>query len=289
MRDGQYIATVPIKTTPVEDIITMMVNRKLTEQFPREAHTPGEVVLEVQNLKCGKSVKNVSFVARKGEILGFAGLMGSGRSETMRAIFGADIPEGGTIKINGKTVVNRSPAEAIAHGIGFLTEDRKNQGLILRQSVKNNITLTNLEGVMNKFGKIRLHAEEAVANQFIKELQIKTPGANQKVMYLSGGNQQKVVLAKWLNRDCKILIFDEPTRGIDVGAKAEIYKLMNKLVDRGIAVIMISSELPEILGMSDRIYVMHEGEITAELEIKNADQDTILKYASGARQFAEAI
>ncbi len=190
MRDGQYIATVPIKTTPVEDIITMMVNRKLTEQFPREAHTPGEVVLEVQNLKCGKSVKNVSFVARKGEILGFAGLMGSGRSETMRAIFGADIPEGGTIKINGKTVVNRSPAEAIDHGIGFLTEDRKNQGLILRQSVKNNITLTNLEGVMNKFGKIRLHAEEAVANQFIKELQIKTPGANQKVRYLSGGNKQ---------------------------------------------------------------------------------------------------
>lgn len=286
MRDGQYINTVQIADTKVDDIITMMVNRKLTEQFPREDHTAGEVILEVKNLKCGKFVKDVSFVARKGEILGFAGLMGAGRSETMRAIFGADIPESGTIKINGQEVINKNPAQAIANGIGFLTEDRKNQGLILRQSVKNNITLTNLEAVMNPLGKISYGKEDTIAKKFIKDLLIKTPGPAQKVMYLSGGNQQKVVIAKWINRNCKILIFDEPTRGIDVGAKAEIYKLMNRLVESGISIIMISSELPEVIGMSDRIYVMHEGEITAELGMKNNDQDTILKYASGARQSA---
>lgn len=284
LRDGQYIGTVEISGTAMDQLITMMVGRELKDLFPRTDHTPGDVVLKVQNLKCGKFVKQVSFEARKGEILGFAGLMGSGRTETMRALFGADVAEAGQIYIEGSEVKIKSPQEAISHGIGFLTEDRKNQGLILGQTISYNISVTNLNQILKKLNGLKildLKKEAQNVEKLSRDLLIKTPSVLQLVKNLSGGNQQKVILAKWLNRDCKILIFDEPTRGIDVGAKAEIYKLMNELVGQGVCIIMISSELPEILGMSDRIYVMHEGVITGELSRQEADQDLILRYATG--------
>ncbi|PAB58965.1 sugar ABC transporter ATP-binding protein [Anaeromicrobium sediminis] len=281
MRDGEYIGTVNVKDTTVDEMIEMMVGRTLNDKFPKKYVKKGETILEVKNLKAGKMVKGVDFHVKKGEIVGFAGLMGAGRSETMKAVFGADPIEDGEIYIENELVQINKTGEAINLGIGFLTEDRKNQGLVLELSVRDNISLTNLDKVLNKFKLINLNDEKNICHKYVEDLKVKTPTISQKVKFLSGGNQQKVVLAKWLNRNCKILIFDEPTRGIDVGAKVEIYKLMNELVSQGVAIIMISSELPEILGMSDRIYVMHEGHITGELDRGEATQDKILKYATG--------
>ena len=225
---------------------------------------------------------DISFSAYSGEILGVAGLVGAGRTETMRAIFGADKIDGGTVKVFGKPVKISSPKEAIRAGLGLLPEDRKQQGLVLILSVLQNISMASLDRLMGSLGLLRLKEEKKQAKTYVDRLRILTPGIDQQVQYLSGGNQQTVVLAKWLASQSKVLIFDEPTRGIDVGAKVEVYNLMNSLIQNNVAVIMVSSEMPELLGMSDRILVMHEGCVAAEFERAEATQEKILAAAMGA-------
>ncbi|WHH61012.1 sugar ABC transporter ATP-binding protein [Petroclostridium sp. X23] len=283
LRDGQYVGTVNVKETSIDGLIQMMVGRTLNEKFPKECAPVGAKSLEVRNLNQGKRLKNVSFHVNKGEVVGFAGLMGAGRTELMRAIFGADPVDSGEIFVNGEKVTIKSPKDAIKNRIGFLTEDRKHQGLVLKLDVKQNITLSNLEKI-TKNTAISFSEEKELCDQLVKDLNIKTPALHQKVKFLSGGNQQKVVLAKWIATQSDILIIDEPTRGIDVGAKVEIYKLMNELTKQGATVIMVSSELPEVLGMSDRIYIMHEGKITGELTRQEATQEKVLHFATGGNK-----
>jgi ribose transport system ATP-binding protein len=281
MRDGKYIDTVDIRTTSLDEIIRMMVGREIYATGGETSKTKhDEIVLEVKNLNQGKNLKDINFTLKKGEILGLAGLMGAGRTEVMRAIFGADAKDSGKIFVNGKRVHIRSPRDAVKHGIGYLSEDRKRYGLALKLSVKDNVVLSNLKKFSNAIGFVSKKKVEIEGDEKVKLLQVRTPSLNQKVKNLSGGNQQKVVVCKWLTRDCDILIFDEPTRGIDVGAKGEIYKLMNKLVKEGKSIIMISSELPEILRMSHRVITMCEGRITGELDIDEATQENIMKYAT---------
>lgn len=284
MRDGQYVETVNTADTEIDHIIKAMVGRVIYEE-PKTSSTvaaDAPVVLKVQNLK-SREVKNVSFELKKGEILGFAGLMGAGRTETARLICGADPMSSGDIYVDGKKVDINDPRDAVKCGIGYLSEDRKRYGLAVGLSVTNNAVLSSLDD-FTSFGLISNKKTKAAANKYIKKINIKTPSNEQLVKNLSGGNQQKVVLAKWLIRDSSILIFDEPTRGIDVGAKSEIYKLMNELVNEGKSIIMISSELPELLRMSDRIAVMCEGSITGFLDIKDATQEKIMKLATLRRQ-----
>ena len=281
MRDGQYVDTRDVKDITKDDIIRMMVGRELTNEFPKEIFDRGEERLAVKNLSRRGAFENVSFSLYKGEIVGLTGLVGAGRTEVARAIFGADAIDGGQLSLDGKDVSVRTPQEAIRHGIGLLTEDRKNQGLVLGMTVRENTSIANLKELV-KLMFIDRKRERAVAEQYVKELQIKTPSVEQTAQNLSGGNQQKVVLAKWLFTQSKILIFDEPTRGIDVGAKVEIYKLMNELVRQGVAVLMISSELPEVLGMCDRVLVMHEGKLAGELSRSEATQERIMKLATGS-------
>lgn len=280
LRDGTWVDTKPVSDTDREDIIRMMVGRELQDTIPKVAAEQGNVALEVRGLVRTGAINNVSFSVRRGEILGIAGLVGAGRSEVARAIFGADPLEHGQILIDGRPVVIRSPQDAIRQGIGLVTEDRKALGLILGMAVRENVSLANL-GVLARLGFVSKRREKQVADDYVRDLLIKTPSIEQAVQNLSGGNQQKVVLAKWLFTKSKILIFDEPTRGIDVGAKTEIYQLMNKLAADGAAIIMISSELPEVLGMSDRILVMHEGEIAGELSREEATQEKIMHLATG--------
>lgn len=281
MRDGQTVGTEAASEVTRKDIINMMVGRTVFEK-PKEKSMVAEsapTVLSVHNLAAGNQVKNVSFDLRKGEILGFAGLIGSGRTETARAIFGADPRDSGRIEVNGKPVHISSPADAVAHGIGYLSEDRKRFGLAIGMSVSDNAVLASFahfgRGVFLDSRKIKKTTAE-----FVDRLSIRTPSIKQIVRNLSGGNQQKVVIAKWLIHNSDILIFDEPTRGIDVGAKGEIYSLMNELVEQGKSIIMISSELPEILRMSDRVAVMCEGRITGVLDIAEASQQEIMRYAT---------
>lgn len=281
MRDGQYVDTRDVKDITKDDIIRMMVGRELTNEFPKEIFDRGEERLAVKNLSRRGAFENVNFSLYKGEIVGLTGLVGAGRTEVARAIFGADAIDGGQLSLDGKDVAIRTPQEAIRHGIGLLTEDRKNQGLVLGMTVRENTSIANLKELV-KVMFIDRKRERAVAEQYVKELQIKTPSVEQTAQNLSGGNQQKVVLAKWLFTQSKILIFDEPTRGIDVGAKVEIYKLMNELVRQGVAVLMISSELPEVLGMCDRVLVMHEGKLAGELSRAEATQERIMKLATGS-------
>jgi ribose transport system ATP-binding protein len=282
LRDGQYVGTVNVPEITIDDLIQMMVGRSLEEKFPKEfAEVKGEAI-RVEHLNSGKFLKDVSFVAKRGEVVGFAGLMGAGRTEVMRAVFGADIRDSGDIYINGEKVNIKSPSDAIKYKIGFLTEDRKHQGLVLKLSVKENTTLACLDKISHKFG-FNLKKEEEISQKLVEDLNTKTPSLLQKAKFLSGGNQQKVVLAKWLASESDIIIFDEPTRGIDVGAKVEIYKIMNELTKKGCSIIMISSELPEVLGMSDRIYVMHEGRITGELSREEATQEAIMSLATGGK------
>lgn len=280
LRDGQYVGTVTVKETTIDKLIQMMVGRSLNEKFPKEIAEIGDESIRVTNICRGNVLRNASFYARKGEVVGFAGLMGAGRTELMRAVFGADKIDSGEIYINAKKATIKSPKDAIRFGIGFLTEDRKHQGLVLKLDVKQNITLSSLEKIISNTA-INFRKEKIICKKLVEDLNVKTPGLYQKVKFLSGGNQQKVVLAKWLATDSNILIIDEPTRGIDVGAKVEIYKLINKLTKAGNTVLMVSSELPEILGMSDRIYVMHEGEVTGELAREEATQERILHCATG--------
>jgi ribose transport system ATP-binding protein len=281
MRDGQYVDTRDVKDINKDDIIRMMVGRELTNEFPKEIFEIGEERLAVKNLSRRGAFENVTFALHKGEIVGLTGLVGAGRTEVARAIFGADAIDGGQLCLDGKDVAVRSPQEAIRFGIGLLTEDRKNQGLILGMTVRENTSIANLKELV-KFLFIDRKRERSIAEKYVKDLQIKTPSVEQTAQNLSGGNQQKVVLAKWLFTESKILIFDEPTRGIDVGAKVEIYKLMNELVREGVAVLMISSELPEVLGMCDRVLVMHEGKLAGELSRAEATQERIMKLATGS-------
>ena len=282
LRDGKVIGTHQTNQVTKTQLIHEMVNRELTEQFPKKSTKIGVEVFRVQGLKRNGVLNNISFKLHKGEVLGIAGLMGSGRTELARALFGADKIDSGKILINGAVRKLNSTRQAINSGIGFLTEDRKSQGLILLLSVKDNICLPSLER-FSRFGFMQMEKEILTTNKYLQELHIKTPGFKQKVLYLSGGNQQKVVLSKWLCSQADILIFDEPTRGIDVGAKVEIYKLMNQLAAEGVAIILISSELPEILGMSERILVMHQGSITGELSAEEATPEKILQFALGER------
>lgn len=281
MRDGRYVNTVNTKDVTIDQIISMMVGRTIYETAPEIPQSMNqEVVLEVKNLNRGTVIKNVSFNLKKGEILGFAGLMGAGRTEVARAVFGADPYESGDVYIHGKPVHIHSPQDAVKNGIGYLSEDRKRYGLTLGMDVETNIVLASLNKFLDFSGWVNSGSIRAAAGHFVDALSIKTPSLQQKVKNLSGGNQQKVIVGKWLTADTEILIFDEPTRGIDVGAKSEIYKLLNDLAAQGKAIVMISSELPEILRMSHRIVVMCEGRITGELTAGEATQESIMRYAT---------
>ncbi|WP_248925085.1 sugar ABC transporter ATP-binding protein [Paenibacillus hamazuiensis] len=280
MRDGCYIDTVRTAAVTTDRIISMMVGREIYHASgPAEIADRGEMVLEVKGLTRGTAVKDVSFSLKRGEILGFAGLMGAGRTEVARAIFGADPKDAGDIFVHGQRVEVNNPHDAVRHGIGYLSEDRKRFGLMTDMDVKANIAVSSFDKFRH-FGWMDDARIERTAERYADDLKIKTPSVHQQVKFLSGGNQQKVVIGKWLERDCDILIFDEPTRGIDVGAKSEIYKLLEQLVRQGKAILMISSELPEILRMSHRIIVMCEGRITGELSREEATQEKIMKYAT---------
>lgn len=281
MRDGTYVGTLITNDCTKDDIINMMVGRVIYEDPKTESSVAKDapIVLKVENLNAGRMVQDVSFELRKGEILGFSGLMGAGRTETARAIFGADPKTSGTITINGKKVEINSPEDAVKCGIGYLSEDRKRYGIVVQKSVAENSTMATMENFVKGLF-INKKAENKAAQDYVDSLATKTPGVDQLVVNLSGGNQQKVVIAKWLIRNCDILIFDEPTRGIDVGAKNEIYKLMNRLAEEGKSIIMISSEMTEILRMSDRIVVMCEGKKTGEIGIEEASQETIMNMAT---------
>ncbi len=282
IRDGEYIWTKNISDTDNDDLIAGMVGRTLENQFPKEFGTKGECFLKAEHLVEGGVLDDVSFEAYGGQILGFAGLVGAGRTETMRAIFGADPLDGGKVYIHGKEVKIKTPSDAIKAGIAFLTEDRKGQGLVLAQTIRTNLILANMKGFSNgPFLDDKKILESGEKN--IAALRIKTPSIDEIVGQLSGGNQQKVVIGKWVNTDADIFIFDEPTRGIDVGAKVEVYNVMNDLVKQGKCVIMISSEMPEILGMSDRVIVMRGGKVMADVDrdSKHFNQEDLMKAAWG--------
>ncbi len=281
MRDGTYVGTLITKECTKDDIINMMVGRVIYEDPKTESKVPEDapVVLKVEHLNAGKMVQDVSFELRKGEILGFSGLMGAGRTETARALFGADAKESGDIYINGRKIEIKSPEDAVKNGIGYLSEDRKRYGIVVGKTVAENTTMASMKDFMKGIF-INKKKEDEVAWEYVRSLKTKTPTVDTEVVNLSGGNQQKVVIAKWLTRNCDILIFDEPTRGIDVGAKSEIYTLMNELVAQGKSIIMISSEMTEVLRMSDRIVVMCEGRKTGELDISEATQENIMHMAT---------
>jgi len=282
MRDGKSVDTKPIPDTNFDEVVRKMVGRELTERYPARHPVPGDVVLEVKNISSKGKFENVSFSVRAGEIVGMSGLMGAGRTEMMRAIFGLDPLDSGEIWVRGKKVNIRKPDDAVKHGIGFITEDRKDEGLVLDFSVRENMALTNLFSFSSK-GFISAKKELDFVDTLTKRLQIKTHTTETPARNLSGGNQQKVVIAKWIGIGPSVLILDEPTRGVDVGAKREIYQLMNELTERGVAILMVSSELPEVLGMSDRILVVHEGRISGEVSGENATQEQIMTLATGGQ------
>lgn len=280
-RDGQYVGTYLPGEINREQLIVKMVDRELKEIYPKRTPNPGEEVLRVEGMSRAKEFSRISFSLHKGEILGLAGLMGSGRTELVETVFGIHRADAGELYINGKKTVVNSPKKAIAHGMGMITDDRKYKGLVMPLSVEDNILLPNLQD--HVFGSIFLKSGsmKGAGDEYIKKLHIKTPSARQLVRNLSGGNQQKVVLAKWLAKQANILIFDEPTKGIDIGAKAEFYQLISELADAGMAIIFISSEMEEIIGMSDRILVFHEGQISGELNKSEISQESILSLAIG--------
>lgn len=280
IRDGQYIGTRNLNEITMDELVNMIVGRSLEDKYPKHKRKIGEIVLEARNVRRGNVVNADHFYVRKGEILGISGLVGAGRTELMRCIFGADHPDSMELWIEGKPVKIRSVIQAIRNGIGYATEDRKRDGLALGLDVQYNTNMAHLPQ-LSRFGFLDDKEGARNAKKYVELLHTKTPSIHQLCGNLSGGNQQKVVLAKWLCNDVKVLIVDEPTRGIDVGAKYEVYELFNRLSDQGVAIIMISSELPEILGMSDRILVIHQGEINGELDAKTATQEQILYLAAG--------
>ena len=280
LRDGEHVATDEVKNVDKDLIIRWMVGRDLVNTYPARTTSPGEVILEVRNLSRRGVLHDISFDLRRGEILGIAGLVGSGRTELVRALYGADPVDEAQVTLRGETVNVLSPKESIKNGLGLLPEDRKQEGLILEQSIKSNVTLSNLKRVLR--GLLINHGDEKkMVDSYIQSLAIRTPSNQSLAKNLSGGNQQKVVLAKWLFTDSDILIFDEPTRGIDVGAKYEIYQLMNQLTENGKSIIMVSSELPEIIGVSDRVLVLHKGRITGEHLREDLNQELIMRNAAG--------
>lgn len=280
LRDGQYITSLDFKDTTLKEIISYMVGREIKEKFPRIKRDIGEKILEVKNLNAGNILRDINFSVFEGEIVGVAGLMGAGRTEMTRAIFGADHKSSGQIFIDGVEVSINKPLDAIKAGIVLAPEDRKKDGLCTKLSIRENISLPNLDILAHKLGIVNSKKEEEMVQKAVENLDIRLANAEVNADSLSGGNQQKVVVGKWLSRNSRIVIFDEPTRGIDVGSKVEIYNLMNELKSKGIGVLFVSSEMPEILGISDRIIVMAEGKITKELDIKDATQNIILEYAT---------
>jgi len=282
LRDGRHVSTDDFSATSVEQIVERMVGRALDDKFPpRSAVATTEVLMSVQGLSRRGAFHDVSFELRRGEILGFSGLMGAGRTEVARAVFGADAIDAGTVRLGGQALRIHNPQDAIRHGIAYLSEDRKSHGLALPMTLAQNVSLANIAGVAGPLGFIRFDEEDAVARRYVASLDIRTSSTRQVVRLLSGGNQQKVVIAKWLFRNSRVLFFDEPTRGIDVGAKYAIYKLLDDLAAAGIGVVLISSELPEILGMTDRVAVFHAGRIAAVLETRRTTQEEIMHHASG--------
>jgi ribose transport system ATP-binding protein len=285
-RDGNYIDTLITKDTKISKIISLMIGREVAQDLRPERvrkFSDKDIALEVKGLSTKNLLKDVSFQLHKGEILGFAGLMGAGRTELALAIVGKDQITEGQIIVDGKNVKINNPSDAVNNGIGYLSEDRKRFGVLLNQDVKFNLVLSNLRKLTGKFGFVNSNKSKLSSTDTVKNLSIRTPSIDQMVKNLSGGNQQKVVIGKWLTRETDILIFDEPTRGIDVGAKDEVYKLLQELANQGKSIIMISSELPEILRMSDRILVMCEGRVTGILSNKEADQNLIMQYATKYR------
>lgn len=279
LRDGKWIGECPVSDLDEDRLIEMMVGRRLDEQYPRLARAPGAVSLQVEQL-CGPGVHGVSFTLHEGEILGFSGLMGSGRTELMKLIYGAARPSAGSMTLGGQPLVTRTPADGLAAGIAYISEDRKGDGLVLPMSVRENMTLCAL-GEFVRGLHIDGNAERQAVNDYIRLFNIKTPGAEQPIRLLSGGNQQKVAIAKGLLTRPRVLILDEPTRGVDVGAKKEIYQLINEFKKEGMSVIIVSSEMPEVLGMSDRILVMHEGRVSAEMNRQEANQERLMAAAVG--------
>ena len=280
MRDGQYITDGNFKDMDMDYIIKNMVGREIKEKFPRVECRKGKKIFEVKNLNAGKMVRDINFSLYEGEIVGFAGLMGAGRTETTRAIFGVDPKDSGEFYVDGKKIEVNCPMDAIRNGVVLAPEDRKKDGLCTKLSIRQNLALPNLDLVCNKMGVINSGKEDALCEKAVKDLQIKTPNVALDSGNLSGGNQQKVVVGKWLARDSRVVICDEPTRGIDVGAKVEIYNLMNELKKQGIAVMFVSSEMPEVMGIADRIIVMCDGRITGEVSAREATQDEILTMAT---------
>ena len=289
IRDGRYIDTLDTATTTMPEVISRMVGREIAGGLgPEGVREDRPVVLSVRDLSTKELLKDVSFDLREGEILGFAGLMGAGRTEVARALVGADPVESGTVELRGKPLRIANPAEAAKHRIGYLSEDRKHLGLLLDQDVNANIGLSSIREKFQSWGFVRDRAMRARSREVVESLRIRTPSIEQTAKFLSGGNQQKVVIAKWLVKDCDVLIFDEPTRGIDVGAKEEIYRLLNELAAQGKSIIMISSELPEVLRMSHRVVVMSEGRVTGQLDAAEATQESVMHFAT-LRPETEAV
>ncbi|WP_345829596.1 ribose ABC transporter ATP-binding protein RbsA [Erwinia sp. HDF1-3R] len=285
-RDGQFIAERAVESLDENSLIEMMVGRKLEEQYPRLDKAPGEVRLKVEHLS-GPGVEDVSFTLRKGEILGVAGLMGAGRTELMKVLYGALARTHGSVTLDGRNILTRTPEDGLRNGIVYISEDRKRDGLVLGMSVKENMSLTALDYFSHGGGRLK-HAEEQLAvSDFITLFKVKTPSMNQPIGLLSGGNQQKVAIARGLMTRPKVLILDEPTRGVDVGAKKEIYQLINQFKDEGLSIILVSSEMPEVLGMSDRVLVMHEGRLSGDFPIEQATQEVLMAAAVGKLQSVE--
>lgn len=282
MRDGKTVDTKAIPETNFHEVVKKMVGRELTDRYPERTPLLGDVVLEVKQATRKGQFQDINFSVKAGEIVGVAGLMGAGRTEMMRSLFGLDPLDQGEIWVHGKKAVIKNPSDAVKLGIGFITEDRKDEGLMLDASIRENIGLPNLDSFSPK-GFIDKKNEQDFVDLLIKRLTIKTASSDISARSLSGGNQQKVVIAKWIGIQPKVLILDEPTRGVDVGAKREIYQLMNELTDRGVAILMVSSELPEVLGMSDRVLVIHEGTISGELDKTEATQERIMTLATGGK------
>jgi rhamnose transport system ATP-binding protein len=280
MRDGRFVRTAPIEDVTIDSIIYSMVGRDLDALFPKTHTEPGEVVLAVEGLTRSGEFDDVSFTVRKGEIVALAGLVGAGRSEVARAVFGIDRRDAGTVTVNGTVLPNGAPREAMRAGLAFVPEDRRQQGLVMDLAIDHNVALASL-GRLQKYGLLRRSRERDLAITWGQRLQLKFGRMKNPVATLSGGNQQKVVLAKWLARSPSVLIIDEPTRGIDVGTKAEVHRLLDQLVAGGVAILMISSELPEVLGMADRVLVVREGRLVAELARSDADEATIMRAATG--------
>ncbi|NLK29264.1 MAG: sugar ABC transporter ATP-binding protein, partial [Clostridiales bacterium] len=281
LRDGNYIGTRPISETDMNAIVKMMIGREIGERYPARDFDPGNEVLRVEGLTKKGMFENVSFSVRAGEVFGVSGLMGAGRTEIMQAIFGNLPYDSGAIYINNQKTDIKSPYDAIQEGIGYITEDRKSEGLLLEETIQSNIALPNLKSISNRFGVINRKKDNDLVSKGIKELNIRCFGPQHECYNLSGGNQQKVVFAKWIYTNPKILILDEPTRGVDIGAKKEIYNIINNLAKEGVAIVMVSSELPEVLGMSDRIMIVREGTVRGILTKEEADQEKIMTLATG--------